>query len=253
MMLINEAEKKKRIRIATIGKVLSAVGVILQILIIILFHIDILTSEKAFVLALGFLPWVRYIYALVFSDVVVWDEYDFCKLEHNVRTSYTWKESHIEIFQGKIPIIQSFILLHDVIMLFALAQIHRGWHVILIIWGVAFLIMMTIGFVRINCKDKKTQLLFYGFIAAVFTALTVNTTCYALRSPARHESCTFVLKSCNHSYRSGTHYYVTVKLKDGSTYESKVARSLYNEAETAGLKACYSYGPFGIEYLRVHD
>ncbi len=138
------------------------------------------------------------------------------------------------------------------IALFMVAQTYKGFSKIIILWVAIFLIMMLIGFFRIEGKDKKNQMIYYGFIMAIFIGLTVNTTCYYLSAPARHEDCTFVSKSTTHSTKGGTHYYVTVRLQDGTEYESMVGKTLYQKAEETELVACHREGPLGIEYLRVH-
>lgn len=112
---------------------------------------------------------------------------------------------------------------------------------------------MIVGFFRIKGDDKLRQMIRFGFIVAFFVYLTVNTTCFFMSSAARHETCEFTSKNSSSSGKGGTSYYVTVELGNGDTYKSLVDSSTYKKAESAELVACYNDGPWGIEYLRVHE
>ncbi|WP_029233251.1 hypothetical protein [Butyrivibrio sp. VCB2006] len=238
-------------KIVTVEKVLSALVIVAQILIIILYHFDVWTSQKKMILALGLLPWVRYIYALIFAKLTCWDEANAKSDDLHIRSTAAWKETHIEFFHV-FSFFQGFILLYDMLTLFCIAQTYKGFSKILILWGLIWLLMMVIGYFRIEEINKGKQMLYYGFMMAIFIGLTVNSTCYYLSSPATHEECTFVSKSYSHSTKGGTTYYVTVKLQDGTEYESMVGSDLYKKAEETKLVTCHREGPFGIEYLRVH-
>ena len=251
LIMTDSYELARTKKIVTVGKVLSTLVIVAQFLIIVLYHFDIWTSQKKMLFALGLLPWIRYIYALIFSKITCWDECNEKDKDYKVRSTALWQETHIEFFNG-FAFFQDIILLYDMIALFMVAQTYKGLSKILILWVAFFLIMMLIGFFRIEGKDKKNQMIYYGFIMAIFIGLTVNTTCYYFSSPATHEECTFVSKSYTHSNKGGMHYYVTVVLEDGTVYESQVSKGLYDEAEETELVACRREGPFGIEYLRVH-
>ena len=245
-----EIERTKKL--VTIGKTITITSVLAEVAIIILYRVDVWESQKKMLLSLALIPWIKFIYALIYPEIAVWDEYNRNKSEHSIRLTKRWKETHLQFCEGWYCMVQALVMLYLMINLFVVAQTYKGFKTILLIWGAAFLIMLLIGYIRINGENKVRQMIYFGVIMTAVLGFTVNAGCYYFSSPATHEECTFVSKSVSHSTKGGNYYYVTVKLQDGTEYESQVGKSLYQEAEEVELIACHRNGPFGIEYLRVH-
>lgn len=251
--MITKEELETRKKIVKVGKILSIATILAQAAIILLYMFDIFTSSKETLFLLCILPWVRYIYGLIYSDVTIWDENEKRIGKRKKNVGEAWKQTHMQFYTGWISWIQCIIVVFDMIMIFSIVQPYKGIKTILYLCGIAFAIMMIIGFFRIQGPDKGIQLLYYGMIIVFFVYFTVSSVCYYFSSSAVHEECTFVSKSVSHSTKGGDNYYVTVKLQDGTTYESLVSSDLYDDAEDLDLVACHRMGPFDIEYLRVHE
>ena len=67
-------EVEQRKRIVKTFKIISIVICVIQIALIVLHFFNIWLSQKQLLLILVLLPWIKYIYALRFSDITYWDE-----------------------------------------------------------------------------------------------------------------------------------------------------------------------------------
>ena len=248
-----EREIERAVTIVKVWNVLSVVVFVFQIAIHILYLIGVLKTVKIVLFALGLLPWVRYIYALIFPNAAVWDEFDKSRSAHSFKQSAESRVTHFYFIERWSRGIQSGILLFDIKIIFLSVQEYKGLSKILMMCALIFVVMMIVGFFRIKGRDKLRQMLVYGIIMACFVSLTVNTTCFFLSSPAQHEACSYISKNKSSNSKGGTYYYVTVELENGDTYKSLVSYKLYKRAENAELVACHNEGPWGIEYLRVHE
>lgn len=253
MGYVRDKERERAVTIVKVWNVLSVVVFVFQIAFIILYCIGVLQSAKIVFFALGVLPWIRYLYGLIFSDITVWDEFNKKKSEHFIRQSAYWHEAHISFFDGGYSRIQMLIFTIDLLVFDIVAKVYKGSGKIFVLWFLIFCVMMTVGLFRIKGRDKLRQMLGFGLIMACFVFLTVNTTCFFLSSPAQHEACSYISKNKSSNVKGGTQYYVTVELENGDTYKCQVSSKLYKRAENAELVACYNEGPWGIEYLRVHE
>ncbi|WP_026507888.1 hypothetical protein [Butyrivibrio sp. MC2013] len=250
--MIDAYETERREKIVTVWNVITAFVMLSQVGAIILRHTNVISPKIMFML-LGTLPWIRFIYALIFSDITVWNEYNRRKSEHQVRKTKEWKRTHICFFTGYAFIVQDIIFIYDIFAMMMEIQIHKGYKVLLMIWLAVLVLMLLIGYMRISDDEKKLQMGYYGVLMAIFIGLTVNTSCYYLSSAPRYEKCSYLSRSYSKSRKGPATYYVTVELADGSTAESEVSSSLYKAASYTDLVASISDGPFGIEYLRVHE
>ena len=82
-------------KLVTIGKTIRLISLLVEVLIIVLYHLEILTSQKAMLLSLALVPWIKHIFALIYPEVASWDEDEHWKTDESKKL---WEETHIRIW-----------------------------------------------------------------------------------------------------------------------------------------------------------
>lgn len=100
MGYVRDKERERAVTIVKVWNVLSVVTIVSQIAFIILYCIGVLQSAKIVFFALGVLPWIRYLYGLIYSDITVWDELKKKNPDNFIRQSAYWHETHLSFFEG---------------------------------------------------------------------------------------------------------------------------------------------------------
>ena len=230
--------------IARVGKYISVITLITIAVIFLLSVADFISFKKMIVIE-SILPVFNLIFALLFPKIAVWDADKKIK-------DVNWKRVHVDM--ACIPIMSvALVVLLQITLLGIAAQIYKGWNIIIELIIVSIIFFLFLGIVRIGIKrEKKSHFLCYAMYSSAMAVCIVFSTCFYLSSPGTHTDCTYLSKDYSSSTKGGTFYYVTVELEDGSTYESRVTRSVYEVAEDEDLVACHRDGILGMEYLQVH-
>ena len=113
MGYVRDKERERAVTIVKVWNVLSVVTIVSQIAFIILYCIGVLQSAKIVFFALGVLPWIRYLYGLIYSDITVWDELKKKNPDNFIRQSAYWHETHLSFFEGEYSWIQMLIFTID--------------------------------------------------------------------------------------------------------------------------------------------
>lgn len=244
-----EIERAKKL--VTIGQTIKVISLFIEVLIIVLYHLGIFTSQEDMLLSLALIPWFKYIFALIHPEVVAWDEDEH---GNSIESKKIWRETHMRFWEGWHLIVQMGVMLYLMRTLSIVAQTSKGFKTIVLICGIAFIIMMLIGFAHIKGDSKVSQMIHFGMVMVLIIGCTVVTGCYCFSTLEKHEECTYVSRSTSEYTRNHpfTDYYVTVMLNDGTKYKCLVAPSLYKNARDMNLVVCRRKGPLGIEYMRVH-
>ncbi len=239
-------------KLVTIGKTIRLISLLVEVLIIVLYHLEIFTSQKAMLLSLALVPWIRHIFALIYPEVASWDEDEHWKTDESKKL---WEETHIRIWERWHMLVQVLVMLYLLLTLKIEAQTSKGFKTIAIITVAAFIIMVLIGCIRIKGESKVSQVFYYGMTMLAVIGVTVVTVCYCLSGPEIHEECTYVSGSYEGGHRNHPipEYYVTVRLKDGTKFKCNVTPRLYDNIRNKNLVVCRRKGPLGIEYLHVHE
>ena len=229
---LSDSQKK----IVKIGKVISTVSVLFGIGCFV-FDITLSYTPKYLLMCYGLSPVPFLIYALIFRDHVSFEVSKNAKSNKNVVKHPLF-----------VPLLSGLLVLEHMSFI---GQVYKGLMIILIIGAILEAIILFIGFIRL-CPKNNFKEHFFGYIAYVTVMIIglVAASFYATSSKAEHVPCEYVSKSHTSGKNSG--YYITVKLQDGSVYESKVGKRTYESAETTDLVSCHRDGLFGVEYLWVH-
>lgn len=246
-----EVEQSKRI--VKTFKLISLIIYIIEGGLIVLFRLNIWTSQKLLILLLVLLPWIRYIYALRFSNIAYWNESYKRRDDYDERKTKEWLSTHISFFDSGLFVLQGLVFLCVFNTLRIYAQVHKGNIVVDLLFVAVFLVTMIVGFVRVGrgSGDRVLQLIYYGFIMLFVVGLTVGAICYSVSTPVAYEKCYYVSKTCSSLTKGGKSYYIDVRLQDGSVYNSYVPIDMYSNAQYADLYLCREESPFGIEYWHV--
>ena len=91
-------EVEQRKRIVKTFKLISLIIYIIEGGLIVLYRLNIWTSQKLLILLLVLLPWIRYIYALRFSNIAYWNEPNKRRDDYDERKTKEWLSTHISFF-----------------------------------------------------------------------------------------------------------------------------------------------------------